>query len=969
MKSRLTALILTLSLSPVTAFPQTTVLFDNFEDRDLTVNPAWSGDLDDFMFETDTLAGQETTLLRLDTSPDPTRTQIVTRSNTATGSWEFYVRQDFNPSNFNRAFIFLMADRADLNYLDGSDVSGYALRTGDNDSPRRFRLVRFDEGNQTVLAESDTIIEEGTGYSIRVSRSEDGVWRIYMAPGYNSIPILDAGSVTDQTYEKSSHFGILMRYSSGNISNFYFDNIRIENSAPFRLISADVISAAVVELQFSYPVDQATLQTSDVTLSSLGSPIRAESGSSPNAVLLTYPEMIPDGEYTIQVENLNNIYGDALNQPAEVTFSFTNPFSLVSAEITSGRTAALLFSRFLNADSTIPSDFTINQNLSPATILIDSSRVELQFNGDLPSGEIIISIGNIESADGWRLPGGTSVSTYRFGDASPGDIAINEFLYRRAPPDDAQFIELYNTTNSPFDLSRWSVRTDRGSAEIPPGTILGPSGYLLLSDRKITYADNSAALELPGFVPLRTTGDAIVLRNIQSVTIDSLTYKPEWGGDDPGISLERKDPKAITIDPVNWASSIAASGSTPLYENSRFERDEKPPALLFATLLPGDNIVLLRFDEFINQDLVTDLMLNRRRASVTGLNGNIGNELIVEAGNLDSEPRREILLEMSSVSDYQGNISGSLQQPVAQPLSAGDLVFNEIMFDPLDDDFDQLPNQSDYLELINRRAYAISLEGVLLHDQTDENGEVREMRPLSSRSKWIPAKEFALIYPEPEPAGLDSSRTGQFFNLAEFPESAALQIERSTLSLPLSGREIYLSDSLGTVIDMLHYSDEWHNPNLIDTRGIALERINPGGDTTDNSNWGSSAVPAGGTPGFMNSLFQEPETSNEVNSLRLGPNPFSPDGDGHEDHLFISYSFDDPNYMLRVRIFDRHGRHIRTLADSHHAGFEGSLTWDGRNAGGVTGRIGIYIVHIEAFNSSTGNKKQFREVAVLARQF
>ena len=362
-------------------------------------------------------------------------------------------------------------------------------------------------------------------------------------------------------------------------------------------------------------------------------------------------------------------------------------------------------------------------------------------------------------------------------------------------------------------------------------------------------------------------------------------------------------------------------------------------------------------------------MLNKRIASIIGLKGGVGNELVVDAGNLDSDPRHEIYLEMSSVSDFQGNISGSIEHPVAQPITAGDLVFNEVMFDPIDDDFDQLSNQSDYLELVNRRAYAVSLEGVNLHDKPDENGNVREMNPLSSRSKWIPANGFAIIYPESESSGINSSRVGQFFNLSEIPESRALQIERRTLSLPLAGRKIYLSDSLGTVIDMLHYSGEWHNPNLIDSKGIALERINPNGETTDNSNWGSSTVPAGGTPGSINSLFQTPEPANEVNTLRLEPNPFSPDEDGHNDRLFISYSFDDPNYMLRVRIFDRHGRHIRTLADSHHAGFEGSITWDGRNADGMTGRIGIYIVHIEAFNSSTGDKKQFREVAVLARQF
>jgi flagellar hook assembly protein FlgD len=73
--------------------------------------------------------------------------------------------------------------------------------------------------------------------------------------------------------------------------------------------------------------------------------------------------------------------------------------------------------------------------------------------------------------------------------------------------------------------------------------------------------------------------------------------------------------------------------------------------------------------------------------------------------------------------------------------------------------------------------------------------------------------------------------------------------------------------------------------------------------------------------------------------------------------------------MLRVRIFDRHGRLVRSLAHSHHAGFNGSLTWNGRSDDGVTGRIGIYIIHVEAFNSSNGDKKLFKEVAVLARRF
>lgn len=969
MKPWLIATLLISVLIPLTSGAQTTVLFDTFEDRDLTVNPTWSGDIDDFSFMTDTIGELTTTLLRLDAAPDPTRTQISIPSTTTTGEWEFFVRQDFNPSNFNRAFIFLMADRENLNYLDGSEVSGYALRTGDNDSPRRFRLVRFDAGNQTELIVSDTVIEEGAGYSVRVTRNDDGTWRLFVASGYTSIPVLEGTPAKDQTYIESSHFGILLRYSSGNVNNFYFDDIRIQNSAPFRLDSAYVVSATDIELQFSYPIDTATLQVNDFTVSNLGSPLQAKIGSSQTRVLLTFPDIIPDGDYSVQVRDLKNIFGSELAQPSETSFSFVNPFTLISADVTSSRTIDLLFSLPPDGDLTLPSDFTVNQNLAPSAIKIDSSRAELQFGSDLPPGELIVRMNGIKSGEGWRIPDGITISTYRFGDASAGDIVINEFLYRRTPPDDAQFVELFNTTQATYNLGGWLLVTDRGSAEIPSGTILEPSAYMLLADKPLSVGDGGTTSELPGFEPLRTTGDAIILKTSESVTIDSLTYEPDWGGNESGISLERKDPLAISIDPVNWASSDAPSGSTPLRENSRFQRDVLPPALLFAKRLPESPAILIRFDEFIDPGNFPDITLNNRTVPVTGVNGRIGNELIVNSGDIDLKSGSEILLEVNQAADHQGNLSGMMEIPVAQPVAPGDIVVNEIMFDPLDDDFDQMPNQSDYIELINRRPYAISLEGMLLHDTPDENNEVREMAPRSSRSRWIPAKGFALIYPDIGQTGIDSSRIGKFFNLSSTLWSHSLQIERTTLSLPLSGREIYLADSLGSVIDMVHYSEEWHNPNLIDTKGIALERINPNGETADASNWGSSTVPAGGTPGKQNSLYQTPKPAADGNTLRLEPNPFSPDDDGHEDHLFISYSFNDPNYMLRVRIFDRHGRLVHTLADSHHAGFEGALTWNGRNSDGVTGRIGIYIVHVEAFNSSTGDKKQFREVAVLARRF
>jgi hypothetical protein len=168
---------------------------------------------------------------------------------------------------------------------------------------------------------------------------------------------------------------------------------------------------------------------------------------------------------------------------------------------------------------------------------------------------------------------------------------------------------------------------------------------------------------------------------------------------------------------------------------------------------------------------------------------------------------------------------------------------------------------------------------------------------------------------------------------------------------------------------MVEYSEEWHNPNLIDPKGVALERINPDFESNDASNWGSNSTPLGGSPLSKNSIYQGPDGVVSGVGIELTPNPFSPDGDGFEDNLLISYALDEPDYLLKVRIYDRYGRLVRKLAEARPAGFEGSLIWDGLNDEGLKNRIGIYVILIEAFNSSNGSKKAFKETAVIARQF
>lgn len=953
-----------LCLQVVLVNAQVMILHENFEDRDLTTQPAWSGNLNDFNFEEE----NGNTLLRLAADPERSRTQIITPGSTVSGSWEFYFRQEFSPSNLNRAFIFLMADRNDLNYLDGSSVNGYAVRTGDNQSPRKLKLVRFDDGNQTVLAESEIELVEGGGYKVQVIRSEDAQWQLLMSEGYDSIPEIQAGPLLDDRHDDSSYIGLLLRYSSGNIDNFYFDDLIIKSFDPFRLVDAEVIQADKIALTFNYPVAPESVTPQSVLFTDLPEPLSAKTDPSGRIALFTFSEIIENGEYTVTAEGIRSTTGDSVPDGSETKFYFTNPFRVTDSEITGPRSIEIQFSLSLSNASATSGNFTINESLRPSRVeQAPPGTLTLEFNSELPSGLIRVNMGNLESEEGWRIRKGTSISTFRFGDAKKGDLVINEILYRREATGQPEFVEIYNRRDHVFKLDGWMLQTERGQANIGQGVVIREQDFLVFTDERTFATADERIIYLPDFQSLRNTGDAVTLRNQNGVSVDSLFYSPDWGSNTPGVSLERKDPGAISLDPVNWSESTADAGSSPLLQNSRFHPDETAPEVVFAGFQSESEKILVRFSEFVDPGFETLYFLNDQ--AVTTLNtGEVpGNELFFKSVELKANS--DLIFRAEKISDFQGNVLLYDEIPVSRPAEPGDLVFNEVMFDPLKDNYDQLPDQTEYLEIVNRRNHAISLEGMYIHDRPDENGSVNVMEPEVSRSGWIPAGGIALLQADDSGKKFRDSRNARFFGLGEELIPHLLLFDRSTLSLPMAGREVYLADRLGRIIDMVDYRPEWHNPNLIDTKGISLERVNPNGETNDPANWGSNTTAEGGSPGKENSLYQVPADVLAKNSISLEPNPFSPDGNGYEDNLFINYNFEDPNFMLRVRIFDRYGRLVRNLADSYPSGYDGALIWDGRMDNDVTCRIGIYIIHIEAYNSATGERREFKETAVLARQF
>ena len=122
---------------------------DGFEDGDFSENPAWSGTTTKFVVDED----NSNFLIRLnDTQADTAF--LSTPSTEIVGFWEFFVQIDGSaPSNTNRAEIYLMSDRMDLN----GAVNGYILRIGETGDDV-FSVIRVDAGQQSEIILSDTTI-------------------------------------------------------------------------------------------------------------------------------------------------------------------------------------------------------------------------------------------------------------------------------------------------------------------------------------------------------------------------------------------------------------------------------------------------------------------------------------------------------------------------------------------------------------------------------------------------------------------------------------------------------------------------------------------------------------------------------------------------------------------------------------------------------------------------------------------
>ena len=294
------------------------------------------------------------------------------------------------------------------------------------------------------------------------------------------------------------------------------------------------------------------------------------------------------------------------------------PPSIQTIDVRSFTEADVLFSEELEeASAEITSNYTVDQNVGvpiTAELLPDRKTVHLVFSTSFPNGvTATLTVNGVSDI----FANATSSATKDFlffqpVEANRRDIIITEIFADQSPPvglPEAEFIELYNRSEYPFNLEGWEF-TDGSSTGNLSSTILLPGQYLILSSSsaQTQFSSFGRVMGISPFPSLNNSGDFLMLKDPGGKTIDSVAYSATWYNDsdkeDGGWSLEIIDPDDFCKGPLNWKASQHESGGTPGHQNSVFSNvpDVAGPKLL-SVHRSGEAIIDLEFNEVLHKVL------------------------------------------------------------------------------------------------------------------------------------------------------------------------------------------------------------------------------------------------------------------------------------------------------------------------------------------------------------------------------
>ncbi len=638
----------------------------------------------------------------------------------------------------------------------------------------------------------------------------------------------------------------------------------------------------------------------------------------------------PGGDIIDVVSYTDSWYGDPALKNGGYSLELINP-----------HTPSLTFSEELDQASAISADYEFDPEVVVSQVSLGVANIIiLDLATSLEEGVAYeLTINGIADCEGNFISEPLVVSI--FIGATPGlhDVLISEIMADPGPTvglPDGEYFELYNASDQTVEMKGCVLSgiLFEGSSLIAPGE------YAVFASDQNTVVFFTIP-EMRFLKGLSTTfltngGRELLLTNPEGDVVDRVSYHISWYGDagkeNGGYSLERINLDEPCRGKENWTASIAPKGGTPAKENSVNDNtpDTTPPTLKNLYVRDASHLEVT-FSEVIDSlsVLIASVEITPELAivSIDNISPDYLGISISLGDNMEIGTIYEITI--SGISDCVGNpMAGGATATFAlpEPPDPGDLLINEVLFNPR-------TGGSDFVEVVNVSKKAISLKDMALQNVS------MTTKIITTEPILLLPGEYIVFTPDPENLILEYplGKKENFLYVESLPSYAN------------SSGSVILIDAIGQVFDRFDYLESYQFPLLVTYKGVSLERMSFTRPTNDASNWASASEQVGfATPGYLNSQYLPENTASTV-KFELQKEVFSPDNDGFEDVLYINYRMDEPGFVATIRIFDRHGRLVRTLANNLLLGTTGTIAWDGITDDRTKARIGPHIIYIESF--------------------
>jgi hypothetical protein len=531
-------------------------------------------------------------------------------------------------------------------------------------------------------------------------------------------------------------------------------------------------------------------------------------------------------------------------------------------------------------------------------------------------------------------------------------VVINEIMVDPTPMvglPNAEYIELRNCSKQTIDLQKWKIEKGTSSYLIGTATLLKPDSIIVLCSKSNTgFFSSIRSVAMNSFPALINEEGTLALKSPDNLTIHAVNYQSAWHENaikaSGGWSLEMIDPLK-PCEKNNWGSSVHRNGGTPGLENSIYLKTVIQNGFeIRQCVVVNEQTLLLQLENGMDSSSLSNpanYQFNNMLDHIQQVNaaGPLFDEAWIKLkAPIQANTIYAIQIKNILTCKKEKTFEGVVQTGLLKEPTANDILINEILFNPP-------PDGEDFIELYNQGQAVINVYDLYLSSFNQLGGLNTGYKIGDGYYNLFPG-DYAVVTK-------DTS-----FVKKQWPtikSKKMIQI-KSIPSMPDDEGNIAIVNKQGKLIDKMLYTEKMHDPFISDPSGVSLERIQFTMSSADPTNWHSASSTSGyGTPTLENSQHNKPliyavafQTTSKI---------ISPNNDGMDDYLTITYQLNQPGYMCSVFLFGLNGNLISKIADNQLLGTKGSIVWNGLHREQML-PSGQYIIYIEAFHLNAKTIKE-----------